>query len=521
MVEAEAYSNPIAPSHARGYDEDDEDEKNRLTNSDFRKLLMTPRDAGKQTPGATPRVDHFNKPKLRIASKNPETALLRKKRKSYYAQLKKEEDEREKELQEKYRDRAKERRVGNETTTTTTETTAEVSTTVNYKAVAPEEQKEANYAARRKQVIEESKYLGGDMKHTHLVKGLDYSLLEKVKAEIHNKEQEELEAALEAMNEKEFKETEVECRTKLAKDILRIVEMGRSHRVLRKELFEPGRMAYIFDLEDKEQDVPTTLIRSRAECNRTELSLCISNNDIIVNKVMQIFNEMKTGKNRDKKKKKDKLRVEDIALPPTIEEDIFELEEGQKDNVVRRKDIRSDKNKSYFEKPPDEDTEMFEAPKAQQVHEFVKNVTAKFAKSEELKQQQQQQQEEEGVRKFKKNMMVDSYAECYPGMVESVDAFGDSDDEADYTKMDQGNKKGPVGRWDFENQEEYSSYMGAREAMPKAAFQYGVKMADGRKTRRAGPRDDKKEHDREWATIQTMIAKRRPDEGPSNKKHKM
>ena len=37
-----------------------------------------------------------------------------------------------------------------------------------------------NYAERRKQLIQESKYLGGDMEHTHLVKGLDYALLEKV-----------------------------------------------------------------------------------------------------------------------------------------------------------------------------------------------------------------------------------------------------------------------------------------------------------------------------------------------------
>ena len=38
-----------------------------------------------------------------------------------------------------------------------------------------------DYAERRKQVIQESKYLGGDMEHTHLVKGLDYALLEKVR----------------------------------------------------------------------------------------------------------------------------------------------------------------------------------------------------------------------------------------------------------------------------------------------------------------------------------------------------
>jgi hypothetical protein len=31
----------------------------------------------------------------------------------------------------------------------------------------------------------------------------------------------------------------------------------------------------------------------------------------------------------------------------------------------------------------------------------------------------------------------------------------------------QGNKKGPVNRWDFETNEEYNSYMSNREAMPK------------------------------------------------------
>ena len=38
------------------------------------------------------------------------------------------------------------------------------------------------------------------------------------------------------------------------------------------------------------------------------------------------------------------------------------------------------------------------------------------------------------------------YAECYPGLAEMDDAIGDSDDEADFSKMDLGNKKGPVGR---------------------------------------------------------------------------
>ena len=36
-------------------------------------------------------------------------------------------------------------------------------------------------AGKRKQLIANSKYLGGDMEHTHLVKGLDYALLQKVR----------------------------------------------------------------------------------------------------------------------------------------------------------------------------------------------------------------------------------------------------------------------------------------------------------------------------------------------------
>lgn len=52
-------------------------------------------------------------------------------------------------------------------------------------------------------------------------------------------------------------------------------------------------------------------------------------------------------------------------------------------------------------------------------------------------------------------------------MEEAADAIGDSDEEADYTQMDMGNKKGPVNRWDFENDEQYQDYMSKKEALPK------------------------------------------------------
>lgn len=101
----------------------------------------------------------------------------------------------------------------------------------------------------------------------------------------------------------------------------------------------------------------------------------------------------------------------------------------------------------------------------------------------------------------------DSYAECYPGLQEMDDAIIDSDDEVDYTKMDKGNKKGPIGRWDFDTPEEYSDYMSTKEALPKAAFQYGLKMSDGRKTRKT--KTEMQKIDQEWQKIQKIITKRK------------
>jgi hypothetical protein len=117
----------------------------------------------------------------------------RKKKKQYYAKVIREEKAREDERAKKYRDRARERR---ELTTTTDDrqdqfdvplpTVANPPTTSagNYKSVAPDAKGNFDAAVRRKQVIDESKFLGGDLEHTHLVKGLDYALLQKVERSV-------------------------------------------------------------------------------------------------------------------------------------------------------------------------------------------------------------------------------------------------------------------------------------------------------------------------------------------------
>ena len=48
--------------------------------------------------------------------------------------------------------------------------------------MAPDVKGNFDAAERRRQMIQESKFLGGDMEHTHLVKGLDFCFLFLLKA---------------------------------------------------------------------------------------------------------------------------------------------------------------------------------------------------------------------------------------------------------------------------------------------------------------------------------------------------
>lgn len=151
----------------------------RMTNADFRKLLMTPRAAPSEEPSTSiPDTARGSEAKVAPTPQfNRQKSEQRKIRKKQYAQAKKEEDEKLAELAMKYRDRAKERREGGHEDDVD-ETMRNASA---YRAVAPDFKSGLDAAERKKKMIQESKYLGGDMEHTHLVKGLDFALLQKVR----------------------------------------------------------------------------------------------------------------------------------------------------------------------------------------------------------------------------------------------------------------------------------------------------------------------------------------------------
>ena len=249
-------------------------------------------------------------------SSSSERHDARKKKKNFYANLKRQEDNKLAELSEKYRDRARERRDGGNPDYMANDPSGSANA---YRAVAPDLKSGLDAAERRKQMIQESKFLGGDMEHTHLVKGLDYALLQKVRSEIVNKEQEE-EMEMERLADDdedgddsdghhEDEGDDLKFKTIMGRNVFNIVQAFRSKKVERNELFAPGRMAYVIDLEEEtgETDIPTTLIRSKADLPAEAREVAtLSTNDIVINKLSQILSYLRQGGKGKKNKKRDK-----------------------------------------------------------------------------------------------------------------------------------------------------------------------------------------------------------------------
>ncbi|XP_051131114.1 suppressor of mec-8 and unc-52 protein homolog 2 [Andrographis paniculata] len=494
--------------------------------------------------------------------------------------------------QPKYRDRAKERREDQNPDYEITELTS-------FHAVAPPGTVDLRSADAHKLSIEKSKYLGGDVEHTHLVKGLDYALLHKVRSEMDKKIDagEEIEG-----NSKAPKDDQpVSFRTTTAKSIYQW--MVKPQTVIKtNEMFLPGRMAFIFNMENGfSHDIPTTVHRSKADCPVPEEMVTVSVDGSVLDRIAKIMSYLRLGSSGKvlKKKKKDKdakgkpmasngyeederipksdsLKnqngVETLPPPPPLPKKNYpEPKEKQGPTTIRKeeddifvgdgvdysipsKDMsqspvsedmeESPRNKekgSYFSEPtygpvPPADlsqgwqqTNGYEALQGQamaagyqgewQNYQYADQLAypeqymlqdiqnydvqagsnviqdPRFMTQEEKDRglgsvfkrddQRLQQLREKDAREKDPNFISDSYSECYPGYQEYNREVVDSDDEDDLSKMDMGGRaKGRLHRWDFETEEEWATYNEQKEAMPKAAFQFGVKMQDGRKTRK-------------------------------------
>lgn len=84
--------------------------------------------------------------------------------------------------------------------------------------------------------------------------------------------------------EPEKKDDEMQFKTKMGRSVYKTIMTMKSKQVERNELFTPGRMAYVIELDDENADVdiPTTLIRSKADVPTIDNTPTLTTNDIVI-----------------------------------------------------------------------------------------------------------------------------------------------------------------------------------------------------------------------------------------------
>lgn len=108
--------------------------------------------------------------------------------------------------------------------------------------------------------------------------------------------------------EGEKKDDEMQFKTKIGRNVYKTIMTMKSKIIERNELFTPGRMAYVIELDDENADVdiPTTLIRSKADVPTIDNTPTLTTNDIVINKLAQILSYLRQGNRHGKKGKKNK-----------------------------------------------------------------------------------------------------------------------------------------------------------------------------------------------------------------------
>lgn len=169
----------------------------------------------------------------------------------------------------------------------------------------------------------------------------------------------------------------------MARNLHQLVDLWKSKEVKKNELFAPGRMAYVVELEDDNDtgEIPTTLIRSKADVPMLDNESTLSTNDIVINKLTQILSYLRQGNKPNKKGKKYKDAGFDqiVGLNLALEvknESIYDDIGEYVPTLTKSKSSKSSSGtskKSYFVKP-DEDIpipEKSNAPRMPNVSELA------------------------------------------------------------------------------------------------------------------------------------------------------
>ncbi|CAG9465934.1 unnamed protein product [Pedinophyceae sp. YPF-701] len=211
----------------------------------------------------------------------------------------------EEEEGEKYRDRAAERRQG-----------------LRNEYEEDEQQLQSIYLAadenlteeeRRQRAYELSKHLGGTESATHLVRGLDKTLLERMRDNLRREQDNEAAAAQRAEQSRSLAESTT-FRTPLGRSVFEALFRRAGALGAAAQRFLPRRMAFVYDLDDDGSgptgDAPSTLLRPKADCPRppeTLMGMCDAGVLDRISRAMRYIVDA-----RKKKTKKDAQAVREI-----------------------------------------------------------------------------------------------------------------------------------------------------------------------------------------------------------------
>ncbi|KAF9116016.1 hypothetical protein BGX27_005249 [Mortierella sp. AM989] len=317
-------SNPMPPPEFKTPAEKKEEKPTGLSQDDFRKLLATPRAAPGGASGISGSFSGGGMRALGMANRTARAPVPQTPRSSEgsgghkHKHKKPSQKNPAKEASaagSKYRDRATERRQGANPDYIETE---QILHTLEEAAadVAPEV------------LYEQSKFLGGDREHTHLVKGLDYALLNKVRQEDteHGDEPADLDEVFESVEmtskteiaskaKSEQIEEAPEASSAMARNLFKYaIEEPAKKPPKVNEMFLPGRTVFVFEIpitskskkskqgvvEDNNPfAVPTTVVRSRADVDQNKAGVIENPEaDLVMKKVMNVLQAIRTGERK-------------------------------------------------------------------------------------------------------------------------------------------------------------------------------------------------------------------------------
>ncbi|KAF8941569.1 hypothetical protein BGZ47_007349 [Haplosporangium gracile] len=314
-------SNPMPPPELKPPAEKPAEKAGGMSQDDFRKLLSTPRAAPGGQTGIKGTFSGGGMRALGMANRTARAPVPQTPRSSdgglnkhkHKKPSQKNPNKEASSATSKYRDRATERRQGINPDYVETE---QILTTLEEAAadVAPEV------------IYEQSKFLGGDREHTHLVKGLDYALLKKVRQEEMDETPEaDLDEVFETVEKsvgkaeadttEQLPEERPEMSSALAGNIYKyaIEESSRKPPKV-NEMFIPGRTVFIFEVpitkkSKKSKDgvvednnpfvVPTTVVRSKADVDLHQAGMVENPEaDMVMKKVMHVLTAIRTGERK-------------------------------------------------------------------------------------------------------------------------------------------------------------------------------------------------------------------------------